>query len=122
MHMQEKKFKCVGCGRQTELGIPYCICKKCSKVLDNFFKAKTRHRNLIRKRWGIIPLKFEGKGDTIYSVNMMGEQISEIEEQLQWIKNGLANIANHSEDKKVTKKRKDGSPLQNESSGVSESR
>ncbi len=96
-----KEFKCVGCGNPTGLGIPYCICKRCIKVLDNFSKVKNIHTKVIRKRFGIEELKFDGKGDTIYSVNIILEQIADIEEQLKWIKNGLTNIANHSEDKRV---------------------
>ena len=92
---QSKKFKCVGCGKPTSLGILYSICPSCSKILDNFFKVKDAHTDAIRKRFGITPLKFEGDDDITYSLNTIAEQIADIEEQLQWIKNGLANIANY---------------------------
>ena len=90
---EPKKFKCVGCGRPTGLGIPYSICPSCSKILDNFFKVKDAHTNAVRKSFGIIQLKFEGDDDIADSLNIIAEQIAGIEEQLQWIKNGLTNIA-----------------------------
>ena len=94
--MTKKTKKCVGCGKPTSLGIPYSICPSCSKILDNFFKVKDAHTSSIRKRFGITtPLKFEGDDDITYSCNTIAEQIADIEEQLQWIKNGLINIANY---------------------------
>ena len=92
---ETKEFKCVGCGKPTSLGIPYNICSSCFKILENFYKVKDRHTDLIRKRWGISQLKFEGDDDIACSLNTIAEQIANIEEQLQWIKNGLINIANY---------------------------
>jgi hypothetical protein len=97
---QSKKFKCVGCGKPTSLGIPYNICPSCSKILDNFFKVKDAHTDTIRKSFGIIQFKFEGDDDITDSLNTIAEQIADIEEQLQWIKNGLMNIAIYKDEMK----------------------
>ena len=97
---QSKKFKCVGCGKPTSLGIPYSICPSCSKILDNFFKVKDAHTDTIRKSFGIIQFKFEGDDDITDSLNTIAEQIADIEEQLQWIKNGLMNIAIYKDEMK----------------------
>ncbi len=102
--MEQKKYTCIGCRKKiAEHGIPFAICKRCWKILNNAEDARNHHRDLIRARWGLEVLKFKGieHSDTIYFVNTIAEQIADIEEQLQWIKNGLANIANHSEDKKI---------------------
>ncbi|MGD9381197.1 MAG: hypothetical protein PVI03_02020 [Candidatus Thorarchaeota archaeon] len=86
--------KCVGCKKVTRRhGVPFTVCARCEKVIENFFKAREQLKSLHRKRFGIKELKFKGDDDMAYNLNSLSSRLANIEEEVAWVKNILSNLA-----------------------------
>jgi hypothetical protein len=86
------KKPCLGCGKPTVIGVPYCICKECSQVIRKWEDAKERTTQMYRSVAGIKQEKFRGDDDISETLNYIGRNIANIEEELMWMKNCLQNI------------------------------
>ena len=80
--------ECIICGKPAEKRVPYTICKNCREIIYRWEDIKDRHKATLKKTWGISPIEMP-KDD----LQIIADRISDIEENIHWIKNVLRNIA-----------------------------
>lgn len=88
-------MKCLGCGKGTlRHGVPFTLCERCERIVERFLKAKESHKQMFKDQLGIKTMKFKGRGDAAFYLNEAAYKVAEIEEQIEWLKRCILNLAN----------------------------